>query len=518
MYLDKQHNPLKNKELIFQYTNLKGRLGQAVKETDTIFEYLYKNESFHPKDFSRSGNFLSRLVVKKGQALPLHPGETKVDHDGNAFPFWKEELEREYRRLEANVTREVSVTDFGAVGDGRTDCTAAFKKAIGSGLAKVHIPEGTYIVRGIRVPSWTILKGAGKGKTVLKLHDSCRKNEWVVTNSRHFLGNRSIFIESMSLDWNVERLGKETKTSAGNNRSSCLTLANVRLAWVKDVEAINGGLHGFDVSSSIYTYLGDGTRARGGSKYIWLDNLNGYGFGDDGITTHHSDYILISNSHMCDPSGRAHKRGFSNSNGIEIDDGSRNVWLVNNSTTRCFGGVEIKAHHNVSAASGVHIIGHLSVEDNRSYNFRHIGHHKQEDPESLTAYNIKATGLVSIRPIHTALYEGSKPRGMVISAYRNVVINHFVLEGDPDYDYQGEPVIAVQYMARNISLSHISLKNFKKAGSAIKVFGGDNKADYLDINHVSIDDYKNHGIEVGRHTKRAAGSMPKPEPAGFPGN
>ena len=231
---------------------------------------------------------------------------------------------------------------------------------------------------------------------------------------------------------------------------------------------------------------GDGYRACGGSKYVWLDNLNGYGFGDDGITTHHSDYIFISRSHMCDPSGRAHQRGFSNSNGIEIDDGSRNVLLVNNSSARCFGGVEIKAHQNSSAASNVQIVGHISVNDNRCYNFRHIGHHKSTDTESKSAYNIMAINLAAIAPIFTDLYKYSTPRGLVVSAYKNVVINHFTLIGDPEYDYKGNPVIAIQYRARNVVLNNISIKDFKSASAAIKVYGGKNLADSVKIKNVEI--------------------------------
>src|SRR3954469_1428034 len=107
---------------------------------------------------------------------------------------------------------------------------------------------------------------------------------------------------------------------------------------------------------------------------------------------------LPSDSHMCDPSGRSHKKGFSNSNGIEVDDGSRNVLLVHNSTARCFGGVEIKAHQNSSAASNVQIVGHISVNDNRCYNFRHIGHHKSTAIESKSASNIMAMNLAAITP------------------------------------------------------------------------------------------------------------------------
>ena len=65
--------------------------------------------------------------------------------------------------------------DFGAVGDGKTDCTAAFQKAMGNGRVKVIVPEGVFITKGIRLPSWTYLKGAGKGVTTIKLHHQAPK-------------------------------------------------------------------------------------------------------------------------------------------------------------------------------------------------------------------------------------------------------------------------------------------------------------------------------------------------------
>ena len=60
------------------------------------------------------------------------------------------------------------------------------------------------------------------------------------------------------------------------------------------------------------------------------------------------------------------------------------------------------------------------------------------------------------------------PRGMVVSAYRNVVINNFILVGDPDYDYEENPMISVQYRARNVTLNNITLLNFKKAGQILR--------------------------------------------------
>ncbi|MRX71198.1 pectate lyase [Bacillus lacus] len=408
--------------------------------------------------------------------------------------MWKEKLDNEYTALSNGIRKEVNITDFGAVGDGVTDCTKAFEEALNGGYVKVIIPEGTFITRGIRLPSHSMLRGQGKGRTILKLHDEASRSARLITNSQHVKGNSHILVEHMTLNWNVERLKDIEITSAGGHYSSCLTYANVQFGWVNSVEAVNPGLHCFDISSALYNYSGDGFRAKRGSRYIWLNHLTGSGFGDDGITTHHSDYIFISNSHMADPSGRAHKEGFSNSNGIEVDDGSRHVVLMNNSTARCFGGVEIKAHHNSSAAANTQIIGHLSVHDNRSYNFRHIGHHQKEDPESLTACDIRATQLVAIEPVFTSLYKDSSPRALVVSAYRNVVVNHFLAIGDPLYDYQKNPVFALQYRSRNITLKNVIGRYFKRAGTDIRLYGGGNRTDNVRIVDSSF--FKSAGVTV----------------------
>jgi hypothetical protein len=495
--LDKKHDPENNSRLITKLLGNETDLQSFVNDTDKIFQLISNtNPENRPPSLKKLFSFVAKTT---SYSEPFH---TFVDNEGNLYPEWKKQLDLEYTRLLRKIKREVNIEEFGAIGDGKTDNTAAFKKAFGNGRVKVHIPEGIFVTKELLLPSWIYLVGQGKGMTTIKLHDDAPISVRLVTNANYWLGNHHIAIEAMSLDWNVERLKNVEKTSSGGNHSSCLTFAHVTFGWVKNVEAMNPGLHCFDVTSMQYNYSGDGYHARRGSKYVWLDHLNGYGFGDDGITTHHSDYVFISNCHMSDPSGRAHQQGHSNSNGIEIDDGSKNVLLINNSTARCFGGVEIKAHEDSSAASNVQITGHLSVNDNRSYNFRHIGHHKQADPESKTAYNIKATNLISIAPIFSDLYRDSQPRGLVVSAYKNVVINNFLLVGDPEYDYKGNPIVAIQYRARNVVLNNLTIRNFKKAGVDIKVFGGDQRADRIVITNTQITDSAKQAINIGPGIKR----------------
>jgi Pectate lyase superfamily protein len=507
MKFNKSHDPRENRELLLEITGKDLDIEKAIIETEQISYQFRKKKpvsSFNKSTFTVP--FTQKLIegLFRFFAKPyniLEPVKVSVDPKGNVYPEWKPKLDDEYENLMRRITREVNIEDYGGVGDGKTDNTAAFKRAIGKGFVKVNVPEGNFITKGIVLPSWTYLAGAGKGKTTIKLHHKAPKGTRLITNANHWKGNHHLIVQGMTLDWNVERLGAVQKTSTWGNHSSCLTYANVTYGWVKDVEGINPGLHCFDISSTLYNYAGDGFRARGGSKYIWLDGLTGYGFGDDGITTHHSDYIFISNSHMCDPSGRAHKKGFSNSNGFEVDDGSRNVLLVNNSSARCFGGIEVKAHQNSSAASNIQILGHISVKDNRSYNFRHIGHHKSTDCESKSAFNITAMNLVANAPIFTDLYKDSTPRALVVSAYKNVIINHFTLIGDPDYNYQGNPVIAIQYRARNVALDNISIHGFKSAGSDIKVYGGENRADSVSIHNVKTCDSAPKAIDIGKEVE-----------------
>ncbi|MFP9035980.1 hypothetical protein ACLI2Q_18110, partial [Enterococcus faecalis] len=70
--------------------------------------------------------------------------DARVTAEGEVTSLLKERLDKEYYRLLSKITREVNVADFGAVPDGR-DNTEAFRKAIGNGRVKVHVPAGEYL-------------------------------------------------------------------------------------------------------------------------------------------------------------------------------------------------------------------------------------------------------------------------------------------------------------------------------------------------------------------------------------
>ncbi|WP_053217668.1 glycosyl hydrolase family 28-related protein [Virgibacillus senegalensis] len=503
-----RHDPLQNEELIAGYLPGDTAPGQTAKIIKHRYRQIQSNRR-KPRYNKQSDRSLCQWVMEglkrivSQRAEPWRANQEPVFENPNSvYPNWKITLDAQKKVLTEKLEQEVDVTEYGAVGDGVTDCTGAFQRAVGKGGVKVKIPAGCYVIKEVKLPSYTFLEGDGKGKTILKLADSAPKWTRLITNANHIRGNSHLAVESMTLDWNVERLKEQEKTSFGNNFSSCLTYANVLYGWVRKVEAVNPGLHCFDISSAYYNYAGDGFRGKGESRYIWLDQLTGRGFGDDGITTHHSRKIIISNSHMYEPSGRSHRSGFSNSNGFEVDDGSQHVWLVNNSSSRCFGGVEVKAHANSSAAMHTVIAGHLSVQDNRSYNFRHIGHHRQEDPESKTAEGILAVNLVAFFPVYSSLYQDSAPRALVVSGYRNVGIENLLAQGNPDYDYQDNPVIAVQYRADNVWLNNIYVRGFMKAGVDVQLFGGDNHAGRVVTGRIESEHSASEKLNAGKEVQR----------------
>lgn len=69
----------------------------------------------------------------------------------------------------------VNVRSVGAAGDGRTDDTAALKKAVEENNA-VYLPPGTYLVSDTVVPQnfkRRFIQGAGPGRTIIRLKDNC---------------------------------------------------------------------------------------------------------------------------------------------------------------------------------------------------------------------------------------------------------------------------------------------------------------------------------------------------------
>ncbi len=479
-------------------------------------DYKQTNVSDH-LDYQRSR--IERLVLGHNGDGIQELTDSHIAIDSTPFNVLSERLyydfnkinqtmESNYNTLNKKIERIINVNDYGADPTGQTDSTEAFKKAFGNGGRRIHMTEGTYIVSGLKLPNNTILSGEGEEQTIIKLSDDAPAESIVITNLDMNGVAENIGIEGFSVDGNRTRQG-DTLKPAGGSRSSNVRFAGVKKGFIKNIKSFNSLLHGIDVTyaSDEYSYAGDGVRVPRHleSEHIWIDNCESTNFGDDGITTHHSRYLFISNSYSHHPF-----KGGGNNNGIEVDDGSQYVYLDNNITEENFGGLEIKGHEPTSAASHVFVNNHISVNDNRSYNIRHIGHHIAKDVQSKTAYDVMLNNCTAVTPYKNEVYPGSTPRAMVVSAYRNVQINNFTAIGDGTFT-AGMPVIAIQYRAENVTFNGLNIRGFKNASADVQIYGGGNRPKKITISNFNIiDSSSNTGIANGSRvydTKIIGGNM-----------
>ena len=416
---------------------------------------------------------------------------TRLKHD---FEIIKQTVEDNYNYLNNKIERIRNVNDYGADPTGENDSTQAFKEALGNGNVHVHMTEGIYKVTGIKLPNNTVLSGEGKDITTIKLADETPEENIVITNEVMTGDARNIGIKDFTVDGNKWRQDKTLK-AAGGSLSSNIRFAGVKHGFAHNIKSIDALLHGFDITyaSDDYFYEGDGVRVNEEleSKYIHIDNCEASGFGDDGITTHHSRYLVITNNYS------HHATGGGNNNGVEVDDGSQHVMLDNNMTEMNYGGIEVKAHSPASAPNNVLINNHMSIHDSRAYNLRHIGHHRAGDPKSKTAHSLMLNNCTAIEPYDNKVYPNTTPRALVIAAYRNVQINNFSAVGDGKFT-ANQPVIAVQFMAENVMFNNINVTGFKNASTDIKLFGGSNRGKKFTVTNANIwNSSQNIGIAGG---------------------
>ena len=106
--------------------------------------------------------------------------------------------------VKAKLQETVSVKDFGAVGDGVADDTAAIQAAIDycstNKLGTVNVPSGIYLVTGITLKSWVILKGSVQSDGWAALPDYDQGSVIRLKNNTH---GDMITIQSPSYNWGL---------------------------------------------------------------------------------------------------------------------------------------------------------------------------------------------------------------------------------------------------------------------------------------------------------------------------
>ena len=87
-------------------------------------------------------NQLDNIILESGTS-DAEVVQSRTDYNGNTFPLLKDRLNNTDKSI---LSRGANVIDFGAVGDGVTDDTQAFKDAIASGYKTVYAPNKTFLI------------------------------------------------------------------------------------------------------------------------------------------------------------------------------------------------------------------------------------------------------------------------------------------------------------------------------------------------------------------------------------
>lgn len=101
--------------------------------------------------------------------------------------------------VEDKLAQYVSVKDFGAVGNGIANDTAAIQAALNA-APNVYVPAGTYMVNGLTLNTENSVVGDGFGATVFKLRNGA--NASVFQNADTVAGNPNIKLSNFSVDGN----------------------------------------------------------------------------------------------------------------------------------------------------------------------------------------------------------------------------------------------------------------------------------------------------------------------------
>ena len=361
----------------------------------------------------------------------------------------------------------VNAKDYGAKGDGVANDTAALQTALNSvsgGVSRLYIPKGLYYTtQELKIGSYTYIYGDGIGSTVIKLSAGTSASQNVLTNSQNTksyltnLGNKNIVIKDLEIDGNVQRF--PGSYSPGSSTRGCgIGLSNVDTAIIENVYVHDCCNHCIDIAASESSItLNPLDYVPGPSINVTVRNATVSGSGDDCITTHFSKNILIENVYITGSRGSLIP---TNSNGIEIDDGSQDVTIVGGYVKNCMRGLEVKGHAFAPAARRVRVYG-LTVENClRNFDIRHIGF---DSGNSATAFDVALYNCTSISPVSSQNDPALAPRALKISNYSGVTVKDFTCVGLCDTTN----LVTVQEGARNVWINGLSFESISGNNTGI---------------------------------------------------
>ncbi|MEJ8303109.1 right-handed parallel beta-helix repeat-containing protein [Saccharibacillus sacchari] len=213
----------------------------------------------------------------------------------------------------------ISVTAYGAVGNGKTDSLAAFDKAIKAARNQgktLYVPSGNFLLSGVLNVTGVRIVGAGAEKSVLTSTNpssgsiNLKGKSPALQNLTHVYANTG------------KRDGADAKNSVTVLGASDFSIRNVRIvgAGTAGILVRDGAVDGTISGNVIKNTKADGIHLTNGSKRITIENNTVKQTGDDAIAvvSYLKDSELTSDIVI-----RGNKVGYSSkARGISVVGGS----------------------------------------------------------------------------------------------------------------------------------------------------------------------------------------------------
>ncbi|MCF0257126.1 MAG: hypothetical protein HUK10_12740 [Bacteroides heparinolyticus] len=310
----------------------------------------------------------------------------------------------------------ISTDFYGLVAGSVVDMSVALNKALqaakNSKYKRLVCTAGTFYVNtALKVPSGVTISGSGNYASAIMALPTMPIIENVIQNEKHVYKvfgtdyDEDIHIENITIDAN-NRARNPSETWMDATQGTTILFSNVRNSSIKNCWVRRNLQHGIDVCAGYY--FDDGNiddNAVGGSYNIVIkDCLVQNTQLDDLITTHNSRDIVINRCRVWNDDPLMVWSG--NQHGIEIDDGSFNVTVMDCYAENVITGFQQKGHATTMPARSVKFIRCYAKDCVYSFQIEHRnsqtippGQHLQarnsviEDCTSENANNTKYTSL-----------------------------------------------------------------------------------------------------------------------------
>ncbi|MDM3096946.1 hypothetical protein [Citrobacter sp. Cf140] len=248
------------------------------------------------------------------------------------------------------------------------DNTSYIQAAINA-VAEVIVPEGVWNYTQLAIPSNTRFHGVSETKSILRIKDGTDQ-VWhgLVSANAASVDARlatdanvdtlvgpyvtDIVISDLTIDCNS---ANRPKTYTDREQGTGIELHKVQRAVVERVTVKDAPQHCFNARAGTGSYeKGYDYVAKYPSSMVRFIDCKAYNqLYDDGITTHDSEYIWIDRCETWLTRNYENPSMPAVSNGIEVDDGSRYVWVTDCYSNGGFGGFQAKGHDNTPPAHHV---------------------------------------------------------------------------------------------------------------------------------------------------------------------